>query len=459
MKNRILAIVIAAALAVSLVTIGSFGEQAAEQADFVMKNGYVNPRASEILAIEGSFEYDTSKYTRGAVVIDTNRTESEEYNGQFFFHTGAGDKFTFTVDFGTFKADKFSYMHYGGVAEPTEFDVFANGVKLGSGASTGGTGWLDLWEGYNGAMQDSFEINPPISGVQTIVIELTSSSPAWPANAIGLFEFFDSAAYDPDQSVDNEPDFVMTGDSLAINARKVLLKRGAITRDSEQFLTDHAIGVNSASDEQKEFDGMFFIHGGAGDEFTFTVDFGEKSVDAMSYMSYGLAAESTDFDLFINDELQGSGEGLGGNGWELEDYNNANYDEFKFAKPVTGLCTVKIQITASSPAWPANNIGMFTFYEAAPATPTPEAAVTDEPSAPTDAPTKAPTAAPTDVPATDSATAPAATAPEKTADNGGKTADNKPNAGLIAGISIGAAVLVAAVVIAIVVAGKKKKAK
>jgi hypothetical protein len=199
---------------------------------------------------------------------------------------------------------------------------------------------------------------------------------------------------------------------------------------------------------------MFFIHGGAGDEFTFTVDFGEKSVDAMSYMSYGLAAESTDFDLFINDELQGSGEGLGGNGWELEDYNNANYDEFKFAKPVTGLCTVKIQITSSSPAWPANNIGMFTFYEAAPATPTPEAAATDEPSAPTDAPTEAPTAAPTDVPATE-----AATAPEKTADNSGKTADNKPNAGLIAGISIGAAVLVAAVVIAIVVAGKKKKAK
>ena len=43
MKNRILAIVIAAALAVSLVTIGSFGEQAAEQADFVMKTDTLTP--------------------------------------------------------------------------------------------------------------------------------------------------------------------------------------------------------------------------------------------------------------------------------------------------------------------------------------------------------------------------------------------------------------------------------
>ncbi|MBO4325748.1 MAG: hypothetical protein J5950_00570 [Clostridia bacterium] len=459
MKRKTIAIMVIAAVLASLFSFNfaGLGAESEKQADFVMKNGYVNPRASEILAIEGSFEYDTTKYTRGAVVIDTNKTESEEYNGQFFFHTGAGDKFTFTVDFGDFKADKFSYLHYGGAADPTEFDVYANGVKLGSGESTGGTSWVDIWDGYNSCLNGSFEINPPLSGLQTIVIELTSSSPAWPANNIGFFEFFDTTAYDPNQQTDTEPDFVMTEDSLAINARKVLLKKGAITRDSDQFITDHAVGVNSASEEQPQYDGMFFIHTGAGDTFTFTVDFGDKIVDSMSYMSYGQAAETTDFDLFINGELMGSGEGTGGNGWELEDYELANYDEFKFSKTVTGLCTVKIVLTSSSPAWPANNVGMYTFYEAAPATPTPEGgAATDEPAQPTEQPTENVTAAPaTDAPATEAATEPSKTDGSGT-DNKDKT-DGKKNTGLIIGIIAGAAVLVAAVVVLAVKLGKKKK--
>ena len=450
MKKAVISVLTAVSILVSLFCL-SFGGSAAENgnaANFVMKNGYVNPRASEILAIEGAFEYDTSKYTRGGTIIDSNKTESEEYNGQFFFHEGAGDKFTFTVDFGDFKADKFSYMHYGGAAEPTEFDVYANGVKLGSGASTGGTSWVDLWDGYNSAMQDSFAIDPPLSGLQTIVIELTSSSPAWPANNIGFFEFFDTAAYDPSQPVDAEPDFVMTGDSLTISAKKILLKRGAITRDSDQFTTDHAIGVNTASAEQPEYDGMFFIHSGAGDTFTFTVDFGERLVDSMSFMTYGMAGESTDFDIYINDELQGSGEGVGGVAWEPEDYESVTYDEVMFKSKVTGLCTVKIVVTSSASAWPANNLGMYTFYEASAETVTDAPEITEEPAV-TDAPdvTDAPVQ-PTER-ATETAT--------KVPDEPDRSSDNKPNTGLIIGLAIGAAVLVAAIVVVAMLRGKKKK--
>ena len=457
MKRKIIVICAAVSLLVSLLCFGSIGAETEKAADFVMENGYVNPRASEILAIEGSFEYDEEQYTRGAIVIDYNRTESEEYNGQFFAHLGAGDKFTFTVDFGDFKADKFSYLGYGGAEDPTEFDIYANGVLLGSGESVGGTSWVDLWDGYNSCIPGEFEINPPLRGVQTIVIDVTSSSPAWPANLFGFFEFFDTSAYNSEQTVDNEPDFVMTEDFLVINAKKVLFKRDAITRDSEQFTTDHAIGVNSAP-EQPEYDGMFFIHTGAGDTFTFTVDFGEKVVDTFSYMAYGQAGDSTDFDLYINDELQGSGEGNGGNGWELTDYAFANYDEFKLNKPVTGLCTVKIVLTASNPSWPANSLGMYTFYEAVPATETPEAAATDEPSAPTDKPTEQATDVPaTAVPATDNVTAPAATS-AITPDKGSETEKGKNNTGLIVGICAGAAVLVAAAAAAII-ASKKRKVK
>lgn len=393
-KIALLSVTIIACIILSVISIS-----AENAADFTMENGYLNVKARDILAIEGAFTYDESKYVRNAnKVIDTNKTDNE-YDGQFFFHEGAGDTFVFTVDFGSFKADKFSFMHYGGAVEPTVFKLYANNKELGEGISTGGNGWLDNWGGYAGCHQDEIIFSEPITGVQTIKIEIISSAPAWPANNIGYFEFFDSTKYDPNSDASITPLFTMTEDSLLLSANKILGTRGAITRDPELFVTDHAIGTNSAP-EQPEYDGNFFIHSGAGDTFTFYVDLGEKIVDSMSYMDYGLGGIPSIFEIYADDELIGEGEALGGNGWELSDYEVANYNEVYFNKEITGLVKITIVIVESDAAWPANNIGMYTLYEKmgeSQATPVPQA--TQLPTtAPTQAPTEAPTESPTEVP-------------------------------------------------------------
>lgn len=354
-KIILLSVTIVACIILSVTSIA-----AENTADFTMQNGYLNVKARDILAIEGAFTYDESKYVRNEEhVIDTNTTDNE-YDGQFFFHEGAGDTFTFTVDFGSFNADKFSFMHYGGAVEPTIFKLYANNKVLGEGKSTGGNGWLDNWGGYLGCYEDEIIFSEPITGVQTIKIEIISSAPAWPANNIGYFEFFDSAKYNPDENTSITPAFTMTEDSLLLSASKILGIRGAVTRNPELFVTDHSIGVNSAPD-QPEYDGNFFIHSGAGDTFEFYVDFGDKIVDSMSYMDYGLAENPTVFEIYADDVLIGEGEAFGGNGWELTDYEYANYDEVYFEQELTGLVKIKIVMVDSAPQWPANNLGMYTF--------------------------------------------------------------------------------------------------
>lgn len=365
---------------------------AAPEANFTMENGYVNIRARDILAIEGAFSYDESKYQRGETVIDSNTTEGH-FDGQFFFHEGAGDTFTFTVDFGAFKADRFSYMHYGGAVVPTEFKVYAGDTEIGSGISDGGNGWLDNWDGYYAVKKGEFTIAQPLSGMQTIKIEIVSSEPAWPANNIGYFEFYDTEAYTAGGGTEDTVDFIMTSDSLNISARKILNLQNAVSRDQEQFDSDgHDIGVNTAP-EQLEYDGQFFIHSGKGDTFTFTVDFGEHTVDSMSFMDYGIGSIPTAFAVYADGVCLGEGLAYGGNGWELSDYAYANYDEILFDRILTGVVEVSIVIVDSEPVWPANNIGVFTFYEGTGETPP---AVTDDPGAqvPTEIPMEAVTEAP-----------------------------------------------------------------
>lgn len=393
-KIALLSVTIIACIILSVISIS-----AENTADFIMENGYLNVKARDILAIEGAFTYDESKYIRNSnVVIDTNKTDNE-YDGQFFFHEGAGDTFVFTVDFGSFKADKFSFMHYGGAVEPTVFKLYANNKELGEGRSTGGNGWLDNWGGYAGCYQDEIAFSEPITGIQTIKIEIISSAPAWPANNIGYFEFFDSTKYDPNNDSQITPLFTMTEDSLLLSASKILGTRGAVTRDPELFVTDHAIGTNSAP-EQPEYDGNFFIHSGAGDTFTFYVDLGEKIVDSMSYMDYGSGGTPSIFEIYADDVLIGEGEALGGNGWELADYETANYNEVYFDKEITGLVKITIVVVESEAAWPANNIGMYTLYEKVEGGQAPTTAPTTAPTAaPTVAPTTAPTTAQTEAPA------------------------------------------------------------
>jgi len=145
--KRIISIVLI--ISVLLVTALSYVTVSAENINFTMVDGYLNPTCREILSIEGAFTYDTTKYTRNADhIIDTNTTTAEGFDGQFFFHEGAGDKFVFTVDFGSFSVDKFAYKHYGGSSVPTVFNVYADEQFLGTGISTGGNGWLDNWDGY-----------------------------------------------------------------------------------------------------------------------------------------------------------------------------------------------------------------------------------------------------------------------------------------------------------------------
>ena len=122
----------------------------------------------------------------------------------------------------------------------------------------------------------------------------------------------------------------------------------------------HDVASNTAEDEA--YDGKFFIHAGMGDRFFFCLDLGNYEAEAMGFLQYGASLTPTVFELYADGKLLGTGSANGGNGWELEDYMDATYNEIIFPERLHGVVEIEIRIISSSPSWPANNIGYFTFY-------------------------------------------------------------------------------------------------
>ncbi len=360
-----------------------YGSVYGKEADFVMTESVLPISAKEIYDLDGAIQRDGSKFIPGPD-LSYNQTETQpEFDGQFFIHAGAGDRFTFDVDFSNLRVAGFSYRTYGQSAVPTEFQILADGVLLAECTATGGVAWEPT--DFNLCPVTHVNFQQQVSGLKKVEIVITSSAPEWPANNIGCFTFCSDTAIIEDPSL-----FVMENGRLGVSANQIILY-GTVERNEQLFQNDgHAISCNTAA--QLEYSGQFFIHAGKGDRFTFQVDFGDYEVSAFSFMSYGMAELSTMIELYIDGDLVGTGEGISANGWEPEDYDYCWYDEIHFEQSYSGKKEITIYLSDSSEAWPANNVGCFTFLA--------EDADTPEPAPPTRTPAvNTPSAAVTETPA------------------------------------------------------------
>ena len=214
------------------------------------------------------------------------------------------------------------------------------------------------------------------------------------------------SADDPVESAD----FIMTSEELNIPGSALLAIEGCFSYDESQYTRGAAIiGVNDMAKVPEEVRGHILLHGGRGDAYTFTVDFGTYSVDSFGFYSYGSAFEDTVVGLEIDGQSQGSATAYAGNGWADADPSVWFYNEIVFPTTYNGVHTVTIRILESAPAWPANVIGNFYFYaqreaaEETDFTPIPD---TEDETKPTTEPATAPSTEPVTEPATQEVTEP-----------------------------------------------------
>ena len=159
-------------------------------------------------------------------------------------------------------------------------------------------------------------------------------------------------------------DFTMTEESLNIPGLDLLLIDGCFTYDPDPAVYTRGpvvVGANDMANVPDEAFGQILLHGGKGDTYTFTVDFGEFSVDTFGFYSYGAALEDTVVGLSLDGEQIGSAVATAGNGWADADPSVWNYNEIEFEEAYSGVHTVTIQVLESAPAWPANVFGNFLF--------------------------------------------------------------------------------------------------
>ncbi len=162
-------------------------------------------------------------------------------------------------------------------------------------------------------------------------------------------------------------DFTMTDSELNIPASALLAIDGCFTYDSTQYERNAAIviGSNNSTETPEQIRGQILLHGGKGDSYTFTVDFGNHTVDAFGFYSYGFdTAKDSRVSLEIDGNLIGEENAPGGNGWLDNDSALWFYNEIALTEPISGLHTIRITVTDSAPTWPANAVGNFLFMEA-----------------------------------------------------------------------------------------------
>ncbi len=320
--------------------------------DFIMEGDELNIKASDILAVEGSFTYDESQFQRGAILIDSNLSDDPDVNGQIFLHGGKGDTFTFTVDFGKQKVNSMSYSGYGLASAPTVIALYDGDKQLGTGTINGGNGWIDNdkagWQ--NGTM----ELSETLSGVKTLTLKVIDSAPAWPADAFGNIVFHYSG---------NEgPDFVLEGDGYIIKGKDLLELNGCFSDKERTYNADgHGIAATPYNPEASEaVNGAMIHNSGKGDTFTFTADFGETPYEKIDVSSYGICENSV-LEFIIDGESCGIVFATGDNGWADYDMNVWNHDVLTLEKGLTGIHTVTIKVVESQDSWPAAVFGNFCF--------------------------------------------------------------------------------------------------
>lgn len=183
----------------------------------------------------------------------------------------------------------------------------------------------------------------------------------------------------------NTPDFTMEAGELNVPASALLAIDNCFSYDRAQFSRGGTlISCNDAPGIPDEAKGQILLNGGRGDAYTFTVDFGAHAVDSLGFYSYGTSAVDTVVGLEIDGEDMGTAIVYAGNGWADADPSVWYYNEITFPHTVTGFHTVVIRIVDSAPAWPANVVGNFLFFEERQAEPETEFVPVPETSAETD---------------------------------------------------------------------------
>ena len=281
---------------------------------FIMTDTNFNILASDILQI-AEFGSDPSKFDRSGWTVAASD------DGQLFWHSGNGDSFTFTVDFGAYEVRKMSYSTNSAMT----LNVYANGVLVGEGVSSA-------------AGTCKFELTTSLTGVQTIKVEVIHERTVWPGPDYGNITFISSGKYY----------FKMNDSSFNISARDILTY-GVHTSDSSKFDRLSYAGVEVSPD------GQIFWHSGNGDTFEFNVDFGSKEVDKMSY-NYGGPAMT--LNVYVDGVLKAQGVAP-----ESSRDVNANKCEITFDEAFTGQHTIKYEVVSDTVTWPGTDYGMFTFYE------------------------------------------------------------------------------------------------
>ena len=359
-----LAVLLSACSLFSLIAITVSAEDSDSQADFTMTEPVYNVSGAALLAIDGCFTYDPEQYQRGAILIATNDMAEvpEEARGQMLLHGGRGDAYTFTMDFGDYKVNRFGFSSYGLAIDDTVVGVEIDGQLLGNTVARAGNGWADadpsVWHYNEIVFEEAY------TGLHTVTIRILDSAPAWPANGMGNFMFLAADDAEEETKPENTVDFTMDSPRFNVSGAALLAIDGCFTYDPEQYQRGAIlIATNDMAEVPEEGRGQILLHGGRGDAYTFTIDFGTYHVDRLGFSSFGLAPEDTVVGLEIDGKLIGSSIALAGNGWADADPSVWYYNEIVFDEAYTGLHTVTIRILESAPAWPANGMGNFLFLE------------------------------------------------------------------------------------------------
>ncbi len=147
-------------------------------------------------------------------------------------------------------------------------------------------------------------------------------------------------------------DFVMTDEILCIQGRQLLAIDDCFAYDATQYERDAGalIGTNDSPDIPKDIRGQMLLHGGKGDSYSFTVDFGDRLVDTFGFYSYGLAVKDSRVGIEIDGIFIADENAPGGNGWVDTDSSVWFYNEIPLPEPISGKHAVRIIVTDSAPA-------------------------------------------------------------------------------------------------------------
>ena len=324
------AVILAAVLAVSMCL-----SALAVEATFTMTGTKLEISAKDILE-KGTVTTDDAKFNRDGHTIAASD------NGMVFWHSGNGDTFTFTVDFGKTEVTVFTF-NYGGPVMTLK--LYADGKLVGEATTEEASRDVE-----NHLCK--IALSEALTGVKEIKVEELSETVVWPGTDFGYFTFYSERLV-----MDSKEWTVKSSDILSL---------GSVVGDPAKF--DRAPREVAASDDR-----YYFWHSGNGDVYTFDVNFGDYQASSVS-INYGGPAMTLKFTVDGKDLGSIDTEDCGR---DVE--NHAQTLEFKEA--LTGKHTIGMEVISETTVWPGTDFGRVTFKgEEKPAEPdTPDTPDTPEP--------------------------------------------------------------------------------